>query len=898
VTICDLERALARLKLAEFFSFDQAELNEGWGQWDVFPDVDDPDAFEPADEGNAHAFLWWSREAGRVAFDAEGVLRHPLPMVWGGSLASLQMAFARGGLTVRIEADEEARASYGESGRVVLSPRSAAVDCDLRVILRAFAALRERGVVALANAGYTRSDGWSEVADDAKDAATTAVFWTEQAHDAFDGVGNLAAPLFLYWRGDAEALVDGLRAAGLTVHETPPPERCIEVTSGPAGSVDLETFERAVREVAAAHTASGGASGEAPRTAETRVRAAHAGPVELERSFCGAERKPVRWLTFDPHRATRLALALDRDGRGAPTSPGYIVELATNAVEQALLADTPVMGVGGMRLLRDGRLLFCTTQYLGPDDPRGSSCLVLHCRAPGQAGLDEILIQPFSHISDTSLLTFDDEERFAVLGQPNGALVYDVPARGAPWPEPRRLHATDPAVDAAYTRTAISPDGTCVVWCDDWSQPMICLERESGDIRWAHEPANEARWRPRFAPDSRTVALIVGRDEERRVVRFYSAATGEAVLADLTAATAGVKSFAFHPGGRILAVGRADGVVTLLDCADGRRLAEEPVLAKGYVSALEFDASGDHLAVGGSKGDVALFRCREALVLSAASVVPAPAPARRIPSFAARKKGHPLIGARGRLVDFMHYNEPAIVRSVSADGTKLRVVVTDDGYETKTSVALADFRSEADAGRVSPACPFQVGDTIFVHDGWNLRGRAAVVEDVDEATARVFVACEEDQHGALAFADITLVRPARRDPLPDYVAAVERVRWLGRTSALIDWCVEQLARTDWDPTHPTLAPGTPLAEEFAALERSVRDAATREHEACMEELRERFEPLTREERAELWQREWQRWVGWRERPTPKALAEDKDRARQQLRAVWALRERIGIMHWD
>lgn len=244
VTQSDLERVVARLKMFESVSFDDEAINAKWSPWDAFPDVEDLADFDPTDAGKADAFLLWSRDASSGAFDDEGVLRHALPIRWGGSMVTLQMAFASGGMTVRIKPDEKPQEPYDASGWLVLSPRSAAVDCDLLRVLRAFDGLSERGIVALANAGYTASDGFACVGDELDELDEsedgTAVFWTAQKHDAFDTSGKLTSPLLLHWQGDAAAIVEGLREHGFTVVDAPAKTSCIEITGVPSSPAQPE----------------------------------------------------------------------------------------------------------------------------------------------------------------------------------------------------------------------------------------------------------------------------------------------------------------------------------------------------------------------------------------------------------------------------------------------------------------------------------------------------------------------------------------------------------------------------------------------------------------------------------------------------------------------------------
>jgi hypothetical protein len=549
------------------------------------------------------------------------------------------------------------------------------------------------------------------------------------------------------------------------------------------------------------------------------------------------------------------------------------------------------MGVGGMRLLGDGRLYLCTTELrkLDADDIYGTSCLVLY----GPEG--EILVQAFSHISETALLSFDDAERFAVLGQPDGALVYEVPAAGAPWPEGRALRLPDPELRAAYTRSAISPDAASVIWCDDWAHPLACFESATGALRWRHEAKSERRWQLRFTPDSSAVGLIVGNERPSRQLRVVSTATGEAVAPDLGEATRGLLCFAFHAGGRVVAIGEARGRVSFVESGTGARLGSVAVFAKGEVTALEFDAAGEHLAVGGSKGDVALFRFREHFD---DLEEPASEPAPPAPLFAHRAKGHPLIGAVGRVADPLHDNTSATVLAMSPDGAKLLVRTTMLGRAMDIAIDARRFWNQSEPTQVSASCPFHPGDTVVAHAGrW--AGQRVCVEGVDEAGRRAFVS-DGDSLDAASFDDITLAGPLRRDPLEDYRAVVERHRFgFGLQRPLTEHCVELLRRVDWDAEHPDLGTDSSAAAEHAALEARVWDRGQRDHEARLGRLSDRFAPLDREARAERWQGEWEHWTGRdvAARPLPELEGPDEDTA-AKWRAVWTLRERFERNPWS
>ena len=79
---------------------------------------------------------------------------------------------------------------------------------------RAFAALSERGIVALQGAGYTMSDGWSDVRDardDHPQAFAATFFHRQDVERAVDGGGLLLA-FGAFADGDAHAQ-ESLRAA-------------------------------------------------------------------------------------------------------------------------------------------------------------------------------------------------------------------------------------------------------------------------------------------------------------------------------------------------------------------------------------------------------------------------------------------------------------------------------------------------------------------------------------------------------------------------------------------------------------------------------------------------------------------------------------------------------------
>ncbi|MEZ4360288.1 MAG: hypothetical protein R3B48_08915 [Kofleriaceae bacterium] len=897
VTVADLEQVISSLRLGGLFSFGQAPLNQPHGRWDVLPLVERIDDLEPADHGDANEFLAWTDAAADAAFDDAGVLRAPFVMQWAGSRADLQTAFADAGLTVRIDLDDEPRAPYLESGTLLLSPRSRELDCDLRILLRTFAALEPQGIVALANAGYTQSDGWSDVAERALTDDASAVFWHAQKHEAFDGVGNLGEPLLLHWRGDGEVIVAALRAAGFAVEDPPPEHTCIAVRSGPTGAVPLEQRAPAPARPSA--------------TAAARVLSPQGGPLEQIGALRSRDPQPVTRLAFDARRPQRLAFAQELDNRGFPTAPAYLADLDAGTITDAILEDQRCMGVGGLSFLRDGRLLVCTTQQrrANPEDELPSSALVLHAWTPGHA--HELLCQRFSHITNTSLLTLDDGGCLAAIGQPRGADLYLVPPPGEPWPSPEReLRLADEPI-RAYTRTGISPDGSCVAWCDDWSAPLACFDRASGEVRWRHRAHHAHRGKLAFSPDSSLVALrIAGHEVESMRLELFAADDGRAVGEGLTAASRGVRAFAFHPSGELVAIGRDRGSVSLYRLGDGSLVAEAQVLASGHVAGLAFRPDGARLVVGGSKGDVGSFAFTEGGRTSALAPAAAAEPPRR--SCLASKGRHPLVGVKGVLVDGAFRNHDATVVEVGSGGRKLRVSIVMLGRAMTIDAAAADFRRADDLGAGSAASPHRVGDRVFVHDGYRARGREATIIDVEEASAQATVELPqehedddpEDLRDTVKLDELTPVDPLRRDLVEAYLEVLDRKRFrCGEQRPLQHWALRALRAVAWNLDHPSLAADGDLAREYAVLEAETWDAAVAAHERRRAELIATYQPLTAEQRLARWQTEWQRWSGCRHIDLPRDDPEWKDidggdvASRRRLDAVFALRERLKHKPW-
>lgn len=680
VTVQKLEAVIATLKLAQDWSFRDRPLNDTHGHWDVYVDLPSLD-FDPQDQGAAPAFLAWTQEAAEGAFDANGVLVKDLPMRWGGSWPDLQMAFAEQGLVPRLELADDCEDRLWGHGMLVLSTRSADVKNDLLSMLAAFEVLNSRGIVALANAGFTQSDGWTDVAEAAQteegEPDPSAIFWHAQKHD-FDGVGNLDGAMRFHWRGDGEAILKGLREAGFEMAEVVNEGTCLEVKKGLGLTVGLPT----VAEVMGGHVApTSGAP--VPRLAE------HLGPLEVAGLRRSPSSQPVFRLTQDRHHPGRWALAQNLDARGFPEAPGYVIDF--DGDETAVPVNGPsAMGIAGFHFMRDGRLLSCATESrkLGPDDVYGTSVAVLSEWSPSKPQREDVRVLSTTPVSEHGLFDVDASGRWGTASLGHGVEVLDLEA--TPFLAPvKTLKVAAPEKDGGYSRVAISPDGSAIALCDDYELGLVVFDRETGVERFHSERSCIAASLVRFTADSKTVAVREGREQQHRRVCFYDALTGERRLAEFTEANQGSSTFALRPDGKTIAFGFSNGRVRLSSLETGACHWEGQVVAFGGVSGLAFDVEGTHLVVGGGRGDVARLRVPPSLE-GLVGLPPKPTEP-KVPIFALATPADPLLGQRVLIKGGAFANFHGTVLSTSAGGKMLKVKVEIFGRTTDVKIDRLDL---------------------------------------------------------------------------------------------------------------------------------------------------------------------------------------------------------------
>ncbi|MCY0991637.1 hypothetical protein OV203_31130 [Nannocystis sp. ILAH1] len=560
---------------------------------DVFAAVDDAALaeFSPRDEGEGYGFVYWSRAADQ-AFDNKGALIRSLPMWWGTSRAELQTAFARRKLVVRIDESEAKRDDYAEHGTLVLSPRSEAATSDLVKLIEVFAALAKRKVIALACAGSTQSAGWEIVAERERDPEQTAVFWHEQSHDAFDAVGRLTSKLHLYWRGDAGRVCDALVEAGFAVERPKSENQSIVVRPTKSPAPDIERFADAL---AANPVAAAAKPARKPR--------ASAGPFAPLHRYRGPDRtKPIHRLRFDPS-GTWLVVA-QSPNYGGPDHLLSRVDVATGERQRTFAPECDAWECGGIDFLPDGRMVFSLQD-------QGVRVWVWE---PDGDVERELMCEKYSHTSSVSLSSVDAAGTTVAVPTATGVSLRTVASPGAKeWSE--RARVGGPPTDT-YSLALLSPDGRHVLWGDFGGREFRWVDVESGRKLWKAHPlgvpwGGGATDEVRFDPaGEHLVALcrMSGWSAEAQSLRSYTLATGEPAHAALEKASQGVTTFAFHPDGARVAIGKLDGQVVLLAYPGGEVLASQKVLdKKGRVTAIAFDPAGARMVVGSEKGEIAVF---------------------------------------------------------------------------------------------------------------------------------------------------------------------------------------------------------------------------------------------------------------------------------------------------
>lgn len=594
-----LERAISTLKRAKDFRFTQETLNTRYGDFDVFPAVDDEASFSPSEEGDAPQFLFWGAQS-EGAFDSRGKLTKPFVAYWGGNRNDIQHAFALEGVSLRIEKDATPREGYYQSGRLLLSPQSKELSCDLLRLIEAFRALGARGVVALPKAGETQSAGWEDVNE--KSRTKTAVFWHDQSHDRFDSLGQLSSPISLYWRGEKKKIGEVLTAHGFVVTLPKSEDTAIEVAPGKASKPPaIEALPEAPR-------------ASAPTQKTTPLKAE--GPLPILASYRSLDKKPVVRLAFGPNNL--LAVEQQGDMRGPPKNIIALVDATTGDLKKSFVSKSAHASCGGFAFLPDGRFLFSWYDLVFEEKTRNIvSFMLLKVWEPEKERELEIESSSFSHISDLSLSSMNQARSMVAMVTDKGVSIREIPPAGKAASAWRRIALLGGKPLAAYPVAAISPDGALILWSALRTQTLQCFQREKRDAPlWQiqlERGGNDINGLT-FDPTSKNVIVMQPKMATRggqkvylRCLKSYSAKDGTACQKELEKKSVDVRCFAFHPKKDLLALAMKDGALQLLSYPEAKPLVKLQLPCKGEPKAMAFDADGARLIVGDEKGELVLF---------------------------------------------------------------------------------------------------------------------------------------------------------------------------------------------------------------------------------------------------------------------------------------------------
>ncbi|MGE0871390.1 MAG: hypothetical protein AB7P03_22705 [Kofleriaceae bacterium] len=219
---------------------------------------------------------------------------------------------------------------------------------------------------------------------------------------------------------------------------------------------------------------------------------------------------------------------------------------------------------------------------------------------------------------------------------------------------------------------------------------------------------------------------------------------------------------------------------------------------------------------------------------------------------------------------------------LAIDGDVLTVEINMFGQKQTRDIPLSEFLPE-DRTDPSPDCRFQLGDKIWPHEGMRDVGfRPATVTEVHEELGILVLERErdhdtdvdehdeEDEDITTRFDLCTLVAPARRDVLPDYIGVVENMNALMLGYPLLEsyWWAEKVR------SGRTSTKG--LKDEFLTFQTEMFARGQASLAERCDELRREFEPLGHEARVAKWIAERARWYDWRTR-FPEICAENDAR---------------------
>ena len=185
---------------------------------------------------------------------------------------------------------------------------------------------------------------------------------------------------------------------------------------------------------------------------------------------------------------------------------------------------------------------------------------------------------PLPHAGDVVSAQLSADGRFALIGDWEGAKVWDVATGQLRYPMLEHKVREDTVVGPV-----LSPDGRSIVTRSPFTGIRL-WDAETGQPRGESLPLGKFVGQMLFAPDSkRVVALGAG------VAQVWDVETAQPVGEPFTDAT----DLAFHPAGHVVAISRNDGKIVLHDLASGKQVAE--LAHDKPLQSVDFDVEGKNL---------------------------------------------------------------------------------------------------------------------------------------------------------------------------------------------------------------------------------------------------------------------------------------------------------------
>jgi|GEM_PF-4745711 len=214
-------------------------------------------------------------------------------------------------------------------------------------------------------------------------------------------------------------------------------------------------------------------------------------------------------------------------------------------------------------------------------------------------------------------------------------------------------------------------------------------------------------------------------------------------------------------------------------------------------------------------------------------------------------------GMTGLMIDGVLVGKKFSVEEVSDDS--LTVLVDEGEAYTYHQIPRDQFRVYDPHATPSDTCPYQLGDTVFIHQS-KRAGYTGLVTGVSERYSRLVLHIDGET-AVEPFHAVLLVSPPRRDVLPDCLAAIEQAHALMGYSVREDawWFDEFRQHGPWDSDEKLLR----LPAAFEQFLRELKAEQEKDLQRKKREFTEAFGPLSHEERVERWRREFAQWVDWK-----------------------------------